>query len=200
MEGYKYMSNLNKYYDVTQKDRPHKNIKYFIKNIKTEPMNAIDLGCGQGNDTVYLIKNGWKVLGIDKENVENRIRNRLNKCEQKLFEFELQNFEELRITNTRLIVANFSLPFCTGTKFEETWKEIEKSLLIDGYFVGTFLGKKDSWNKGEKTMTFLNLTDIQKIFKKFKIIKFRETEIDKETALGNQKHWHVFEIIAKKIV
>ena len=29
------MENINKYYDATQNDKPHKNVKYFIDNIIT---------------------------------------------------------------------------------------------------------------------------------------------------------------------
>lgn len=192
------MNNINKYYEATQKDKPRKNIKYFIDNIKINPKSAIDLGCGQGNDTVFLIKNGWKVLGIDKENVEERIRKRLNKDEQKFFDFKLQNFENLKINKTNLIIANFSLAFCNNEKFEYAWEKIERSLLVGGYFVGNFLGKKDSWIKKESTMTFLSKKEIQKLFENFEIIEFKEIEIDKETALGKRKHWHFFNVIAKK--
>ena len=33
---------------------------------------------------------------------------------------------------------------------------------------------------------------------KFQIIDIDEIEINKQTALGNKKHWHIYEIIAKK--
>ena len=66
------MRNIEKYYDNTEIDLPHKNVAKFIE-IESNVGNAIDLGCGAGRDTVYLIKNGWNVLAIDRENVENRI-------------------------------------------------------------------------------------------------------------------------------
>lgn len=66
-----------KIYDITESDKPRSSVKYFIENIKCNPSTAIELGCGAGNDTVYLIKNGWNVLAVDKENVEERIAKRL---------------------------------------------------------------------------------------------------------------------------
>lgn len=38
-----------------------------------KPKNAVDLGCGAGRDTIYLIKNGWNVLAIDRENTKEII-------------------------------------------------------------------------------------------------------------------------------
>lgn len=193
------MKNINKYYDATQNDKPHKNVKYFIDNIKIEPSNAVDLGCGQGNDTLFLIKHGWNVLGIDRENVEDRIRIRLNTNEQLLFNFKQQNFENLTNFKADLIVANFSLSFCNNKKFNNTWETIENSLQTGGYFVGNLLGNKDSWTKNKPDMTFFTKEEVKKLFNCFQIINFNEIETDKATALGNPKHWHFFDIIAKKL-
>ena len=50
------MNKTQKYYDNTTFDYPRKNVKFFIENIKVEPGKAIELGCGAGSDTRYLIK------------------------------------------------------------------------------------------------------------------------------------------------
>ena len=68
------MKNIEKYYDNTESCSPRKNVKYFVEEIKEKSEKAIELGCGAGNDTVYLIKNNWKALAIDREDVEERIR------------------------------------------------------------------------------------------------------------------------------
>lgn len=192
------MNKINKYYEVTEKNEPNKNLKYFIKNINVNSRDAIDLGCGQGNDILFLIKKGWKVLGIDRENVEERIRKRLSKNEQDFFRFQLQHFEKLELTKTNLIVANFSISFCNNKRFKHTWRVIEQSIFQGGYFVGNFLGNNDSWRKTKHDMTFFTIEEIQSLFKNFKIVKFDEIEVDKTTSLGNEKHWHFFNIIAKK--
>lgn len=71
---------IQEYYDNTEAKMPRKNVKYFIENFETIPENAIELGCGAGNDTVYLIKKGWNVTAIDREDVEERIKKRWIFC------------------------------------------------------------------------------------------------------------------------
>ena len=71
------MESIKKYYDNTQSDKPRNNVEYFINEIQCNSGNAIELGCGAGNDTVYLIKNNWNVLAIDREDVKERIAKRL---------------------------------------------------------------------------------------------------------------------------
>ena len=58
------MNNIEKYYSNTKNAKPNYTVKRFIE-LKIKPGNAIEIGCGAGRDTVYLIKNGWKVLAID---------------------------------------------------------------------------------------------------------------------------------------
>ena len=36
------------------------------------------------------------------------------------------------------------------------------------------------------------------LFKNFDIIHFKEIEEDRKTALGVEKHWHIYDVIAKK--
>ena len=67
-----------------------------------------------------------------------------------------------------------------------------------GYFVGNFFGLKDSWFSIKKDMTFLSKEQVIDLFNDFEIIDFKEDERDGKTGLGKIKHWHIFDIIAKK--
>ena len=192
------MQNWIQYYDKTKKEYPRNNVKFLIDSLNLKHTNAIDLGCGQGNDTVYLINNDFKVLGIDKENVEDIIRARLSEKKQEDFTFEKQELENLKIPNTDLIIANFSLSFCKKEYFKLMWQKIVESININGYFVGTIFGINDSWNKKYRDMSFFDKEDVKRLFNKFKIIRFEEIENDKPTALGKEKHWHFYNIIAQK--
>lgn len=71
--------------------------------------------------------------------------------------------------------------------------------LKNGYFVGNFFGLNDSWAKIKKEMVFLSKEQILDLFKNsFEIIYFNEIEKDGKTGLGKLKHWHVYNVIAKK--
>ena len=142
------MKKIEQYYKNTKNITPNYITQKFI-NLKIKPTNAIELGCGAGRDTEYLIKNGWKVLAIDKEDVKSIITSRLSKEEQKNFKFSKQEFENIQIEKTNLIVANFSLPFCNQKQFVKLWNQINESILKNGYFVGNFFGNNDEWKKQE---------------------------------------------------
>ena len=48
-------------------------------------------------------------------------------------------------------------------------------------------------------MTFLTKEQVLDLFKDFEIIEFKENEKDGKTGLGKIKHWHTFNVIAKKV-
>lgn len=189
--------NIEKYYDNTENEMPNYTVKKFIE-LNVEPGNAVELGCGAGRDTVYLIRNGWNVLAIDREDVETRIVSKLLVEELEQFEFFKQRFEAIKLENSNLVVANFSLPFCNKNNFKELWAKINHSILKDGYFVGNFLGDKDEWKIAKEKMTFLTKDQVMELFRNFEIVEFKEVEKDGLTGLGKMKHWHIFNVIAKK--
>lgn len=191
------MNGIEKYYNNTTNAHPNYIIKRFIE-LNTKPKNAIELGCGAGRDTVYLIKNGWNVLAIDKEDVESRIAEKLNNDELNKFRFSKQRFEDLKLEINHLLVANFSLPFCDKAEFKKLWKKIDESICKDGYFVGNFFGINDEWRKTKDRMTFLTKEQVMGLFENYKILEFKEIEEDGHTGLGRMKHWHIFNVIAKK--
>ena len=189
--------NIEKYYDNTENEMPNYTVKKFIE-LNVEPGNAVELGCGAGRDTVYLIRNGWNVLAIDREDVETRIVSKLLVEELEQFEFFKQRFEDIELENSNLVVANFSLPFCNKNDFKKLWAKINHSILKDGYFVGNFLGDKDEWKIAREKMTFLTKDQVMELFRNFEIVEFKEVEKDGLTGLGKMKHWHIFNVIAKK--
>ena len=135
------MEKIQKYYDNTEKFEPNQNIKKII-NMKNEKGIAIDLGCGAGRDTVFLIKNNWNVIAIDRENVEERISKNLNEEELTRFKFEKQELEDLELPKNNLVVANSSLPFCNKNKFYEMWDKVVESILPNRIFCRNFLWHK----------------------------------------------------------
>ena len=145
------MGDIQKYYENTENALPHPMVKKFI-NMNINPQYAIDLGCGAGRDTIYLIKNGWKVLSIDKENTSEIISSKLNNEELEKFNFECQDFENIELEKNNLLVANFSIPFYNKDYFNGFWNKISNSILQERilrwelFWIKRFLGKDKRTN------------------------------------------------------
>ena len=191
------MRRIEEFYKNTQNTLPHKNVLEFIDSEKNIG-KAIDIGCGAGRDTVYLIKNGWHVIAIDKENTKQIMTNQLNDEELNRLTFIQSEFENIKLEKNNLIIANYSIPFCNKNKFQEFWHKIIDSIEENGYFVGNFFGKNDEWNTQKSSMTFFDRKTVEELFNNFEILKFEEEEKDAKTGLGIMKHWHTYNIIARK--
>ena len=185
------------YHKITENKPPRKNIVHFISNYNITG-NAIDLGCGSGSDTIFLIKNDWNVLSVDSSDVEEIIRSKLSDKEQEKLKFEVQRFENLKLIKCDLLISNNSLPFCHKNYFYQMWEEICKNIKNNGYFVGNFFGINDEWNTEDTKKTFLKKEEVLRLFSDFDILEIQELEKDRPTAEGKMKHWHTFEIIAQK--
>lgn len=129
------MRKIEKYYENTKHALPHQNVREFM-TLKSKVGKAIDLGCGAGRDTVFLIKNNWQVLAIDRENTEKIILERLKDNDIEKFRFSCQKFENIEWEDNDLVVANFSLPFCDKKHFYELWNKLVHSISEGRLFRG----------------------------------------------------------------
>lgn len=189
---------MRKYYDNTEKKPANSNLIYCINTLKPAPGKAIDIGCGAGRDTKYLLKHGWNVIAIDKEDVQDRISKYLTKEVSQRFEFSRQKFEDLILERANLIVANFSLSFCKKDKFNEMWDKIVENINANGYFVGNFFGINDEWKDRMSDQSFFTREEVENLLDGFNIIKFDEVDKDALTGVGKMKHWHYFSVVAQK--
>lgn len=188
------MKDWTNYQNKTYGDDACKLIIDFLDKYKVD--SAIDLGCGSGNETVYMVKNGIKVLAIDRQLNQDFILNRLSDSEKQLISFKESSFEDVELPKTKLLTAFFSIPFCNPNNFDELWTKIYNSIEDNGYFVGQLFGDRDAWNVVESINTF-SIDKVKEYLKNYNIIKLEEIEYVRES---DNKKWHFYDIIAKKKV
>jgi len=188
------MKDWTNYQNETYGDDVCKLLVEFLDNYKID--NAIDLGCGSGNETVYMIKNGIKVLAIDRQLNQDFILNRLSDSEKRLISFKKSSFEDVELPKTKLLTAFFSIPFCNPNNFDELWTKIYNSIEDNGYFVGQLFGDRDAWNVVESINTF-SIDKVKEYLKNYNIIKLEEIEYVRES---DNKKWHFYDIMAQKKV
>ena len=188
------MKDWTNYQNKTYGDDACKLIIDFLDKYKVD--SAIDLGCGSGNETIYMVKNGIKVLAIDRQLNQDFILNRLSDSEKQLISFKESSFEDVELPKTKLLTAFFSIPFCNPNNFDELWTKIYNSIEDNGYFVGQLFGDRDAWNVAESINTF-SIDKVKEYLKNYNIIKLEEIEYVRES---DNKKWHFYDIIAQKKV
>lgn len=162
---------------------------------------AVDLGCGAGNDTVYLLKAGFKVLAIDQsaEGLK-RLRSRENLPHPENLETRQSRFQDLgALPACDFINASFALPFCPPDHLPDLWQNIFDALKSGGIFAGHFFGINDSWNNKVADMSFQTRAEVDDMVKGFgQVLYFNEEEYDGQDANGRAKHWHGFSLALQK--
>ena len=171
-------------------------LSLYSPQVRDSLHQAIDLGCGDGTDTVYLLENGWQVLAVDGE--AKAIDRLLAKVPDDLHNLQTQvsHFEEVALPSADLIHASLALPFCHPKHFAGLWQKIVASLGVNGRFAGQFFGIHDSWAVN-KHMTFHTKAEVQALFASFSLEHFHEEDAPGKSASG-PKHWHIFTVIAQK--
>ena len=190
-------THWDNYYKATL-DRPAR--EFLVNNIKRfqAPGGAIDLGCGAGGASLYLLGQGWQVLAVDGQ--EAAIRTLLEKVPVELaprLKTLVLPFEELSIPNADLIWAGRSLPFCHPDEFDRLWGKIAAALRRGGRFMGDFFGPHHAWaNRSE--MTFLSKEQVISLCLDLELEYLVEEEGEAQTVLNGMQHWHQFTVCARK--
>ena len=162
------------------------------------PRSAVDLGCGDGRDTVELLRRGWQVLAIDGEpQALDRLLHRSDLQRDRL-QTQLMSFETLTLPSVvDLINASFCLPFCPPAHFAKLWQTIVTSLKPEGRFCGQLFGDRDSWAIYPHR-THHTRQQVEALLQPFEIEWLDEEEHPGVTAIGEEKYWHIFHIVARK--
>ncbi|WP_234253912.1 class I SAM-dependent methyltransferase [Billgrantia aerodenitrificans] len=159
---------------------------------------AVDLGCGAGHETCFLIETGWQVLAVDKEpQAIERVHRLIDQDYHSRLDVRAIAFEELaELPDATLIHAGLSLPFCHPKSFASLWTMILSSLTPGGVFVGQLFGDRDDWSSNP-AMTFHSGAAVADLLDGLDIRFMRELDEDGKSLRG-PKRWHRFDIIATK--
>jgi SAM-dependent methyltransferase len=161
------------------------------------PGEALDLGCGAGRDTRYLLARGWRVTAVDREPAAIALFADLPQENLRAVQSSFEDFVYER-EKYDLVSAQFSLPFLPRFVFRGVFSRVKQAIKPRGLFAGNFFGVNDGWNTPDNDLTFLTREAVDRALEGLTVIELTQEERDGNTAWGTMKHWHEFQVIARK--
>ncbi len=154
---------------------------------------AVDLGCGAGRETRALLEAGWQVTAYDSEPT---MLSAVDRAHPSLTAHRL-GFEEIaELPPADLIYAGYALPFQDRASFDRLWTLIRTSLRPGGRLAVDVFGVHDSW-AATPWMTFLTAAEAASLADGLTVEHWHEQD-EPGPAFSGLKHWHVFELIARR--
>ena len=195
----------SRYYDAV-KDRPPRGTllealdRFAAEGVPASdapPPLALDLGCGDGRDTMELLRRGWRVLALDATpEAIGRLLARPDLPEGALLETRAERFEDFQPPACDLVNASFALPLCEPARFPALWARLTAAIRPGGRFAGQLYGPQDDW--AGRGITIHDRAAMERLCAGFRVEKLDETVEDGATALGKPKRWHIFHLILAK--
>lgn len=159
---------------------------------------AVDLGCGEGRDTLELLRRGWRVVALDGHPMAiELLMSRVPPDQKPLLEARVEPFERSTWPRCQLFNCSYALPFCEPSGFAGLWSRVTASIEPGGLFAGQLFGERDAWAI-LPDRTHHRRSELDGLFEGFLIEQLIEEERDDVTVEGEPKHWHIFHVVARK--
>jgi tellurite methyltransferase len=188
------------YYAATQDRLPRPTLLAALARFDAAPARreAVDLGCGDGRDTIELLRRGWSVLAIDAEPAAiAALAQRPDLPPLAALSTLCRRFEDAAWPMADLVNSSFALPLCPPHLFAGLWQRIVLSLKPGGRFAGQLFGDRDGW-AGNPDITHLGREAAENLLRGLEVELFEEEESDAVTPRGKPKQWHIFHIVARR--
>lgn len=174
--------------------------KIITENLVPQPVQALDLGCGEGDDAITLAMMGHEVDAIDRHGESIAILKQ--KSKQLKISARQQTIESFSIAPRQYgaIIANNSLPFL-GRKdlIKSKLVEMFNGLAPSGVIAFSLFGLKDGWGKNTSIALFTE-EEIGQVIESFPgQIYYQSTEEGYGLTMRKRlKFWHLFRFIGIK--
>ncbi len=190
------------YFNAVAGTGPRETLVWALERFGTEqadePRLAIDLGCGEGRDTVELLRRGWRVLAIDDEpDALRRIETRPDLDGRERLETQRASMESVELPKADLVNASYALPFCRPGSFERLWAQIDNAIRPGGRFSGQLFGETDDWAALDDR-THHTRDEVLELLRPFEIEVLVEEQKAPNPASAYPKRWHMFHVVARK--
>lgn len=152
---------------------------------------ALDLGCGLGQYTKYLLGKGFDVTSSDIS-IEALNNLKENIKEAKIVELDMSKPLKFEDKTFDLVLANLSIHYFDKDTTEKLLSEIRRILKDGGYFIGSVNSTKvykymkdddvleleeNFYLDGERKLRLWNREQFDYFFRNFTLIELNETEI-----------------------
>lgn len=158
---------------------------------------AVEIGFGDGTETLALLDAGWSVLAIDlAPEAEEVLRSQLPDGAADRLEVRISPVQAVELPPFDLLYAGYSLSYLEPAAFRRLWTDVRASLRPGGFLIVNVFGVRDTW-AGDQFMTFVDADAVARMLAGLEVVDLQEEDEDGDSFVG-PKHWHVFEIVARR--
>lgn len=158
---------------------------------------AVDLASGEGRDTVAFLARGWRTIAVDSEPTSfDWLKAREDLPENAALETICAPMEDAVWPGADIVNASFALPFIRPAAFPAFWRKLVDNLNSGGRFSGQFFGPNDSW--ADQGLSIFSRPELDRLLDSFDIDWIEEIDRDGRDAKGFEKHWHLFNVVARR--
>jgi len=178
---------------------------------------ALDIGAGNLIESKALLEAGFdQVSATDSSSYSEEVSGKLER-DYNDFANDINRFSFYKLRNEELadkispnsvdlVVSYYALPFTRPHEFARLWQSLESALKPGGVMSVTLFGDNDGWATetnagGEKRyqgMTFHSRDQVEVLLGKMQDVEIVEREYDSVNTNGDAKHWHVYDVQARK--
>jgi SAM-dependent methyltransferase len=158
---------------------------------------AVDLGCGAGVETRALLAAGFAVTAVDASPAAIELLDALPERGRRLTPV-LAPMQDAALPSADLVYAGYSMPFCPPGVFGALWAAVREAVRPGGLLAVDLFGDRDDW-AGDDKMTFVDRDRLDELVAGWDVVWCDEVDAAGK-AYSGPKHWHRFEVIARRPV
>jgi len=163
----------------------------------TGPGQAVEIGFGDGTETLTLLRGGWRVTAVDPTPAAaEALRGAVQPGDADRLEIVTALAQEANLPSFDLLYAGYALSFVRPGAFRKFWRRARARLRPGGFIVVNIFGVRDTW-AGDPDMTFVARDEVFRMVQGLEVIAIDEEDQDGDSFLG-PKHWHVFDTVARR--